>query len=242
MQLTVDSPLSILNRQKLISGKAFNPSHGFFGNFGNVVPSERELAEVYGGTFAQLQNGARLATNVIAQNPINNVPTIAGYKYFGQSPNFKVAMDMPFAKKVGVFNSPINGSGAGSFSILNNPLLKGDIPLVHAIGILTTGSQLTSGSSLLSSVGNITSTVGTALSGLNIFTPTDAISSFTDAVTDTIGGSASSLIRLTDPDVLIPFMSSLSLAYAGAARPPFSNDTVSKGVAIALSVNNALRR
>ena len=242
MQITANSPLSILNRQKLISGQAYNPSHGFFGNAGNEVPSERTAAEVYGGTFAQLQNGVRLATNVIAQNPINNAPTIAGYKYFGQSPNFKVAMDMPFAKRVGVFHSPVNGAGAGSFSIFNNPALKGDIPLAHAIGILTTGSQLTSGSSLLSSVGSITSIVGTALTGLNIFTPTNATNSYVDAVTSTIGGSASSLIRLTDPDVLIPFMSSLSLAYAGAARPPFSNDTVSKGVALALTVSSALRR
>lgn len=243
MQINTNSPLNILNRQRLISGRAYNPSHGFFGNYSDELPTDRTNAEVYGGTYAFLQNGSRLATNVITQNPINNPPTIAGYKYFGQSPNYKVAMDMPYARPVGVFYSPINGAGAGSFGIINNPVFRNDLPLAHAIGILMTGSQLSSGSSLLSSVGNIVNSVGTTLSAIgNIFIPTNAVNSYTDAVTSTIGGSASSLIRLTDPDVLIPFMGALSYAYAGAARSPFSNDTISKGVALAYTVNRSLRR
>ena len=232
--------LSLLNRTRLVSGAAFNPKNSFFGNVGNFTPPEKTPDQVYGGTYAQVLSGSRLATNVIAQNPMNNNPTIAGLKYFGQSPAFKVALDMPFAKPVGVFKALESGAGSCGFSILTNPLLQGDIPLASAMGILITGSELLSDSPILGAVSGIVNNIGNALPS-SIFTVTDAIGSFTNQVTDIIGGQASSLIRLTDSNVLIPFMGAAATAFAGSGATPFGLEKLSIGISLAFEVKKALK-
>jgi len=242
--------LGLAIRQGLIAGRLYNPTYSFFGNKSFPPPPDKTMAEIHGGTYGMLlNNNIRIPSNIIALNPLNMAPTIAGFKYFGQNPAFRVSMDMPFAKPIGSFTSAISGCASNIFSMLNNILLmaKQGISLLSAVAVMLTGKFITDIATPL--FGFLSSTIGTLgiiLSAAGVlFLPSYAVSSV-NGLTDSIGGYSNYYINLTDKNSLVPFVSSLSSIYSTTSdgnsytNSPFNTDLVSQAAVLASEVRMSL--
>lgn len=155
------------------------------------------MAESYGGSYGAADGGSRVASNVIAKNPLLTRPTVAGLRYFGQNQVSKVSMDQPLAKKIGQFPSPQHGAGMNFHDFNTNPNFQGAQNVAGVTGALLYGSQfkkVTGATALIS--GSLGSIVASAFSNILSLSLPDSLKSQLPGLT-TITSALSSISPLS---------------------------------------------
>lgn len=184
------------------------------GGFGGPGPGPRlETAEM-GNFLSELITGNRIPTNVIAKNPMMQLPSYVGKAMFGefQNPLSNVDIDQLFNKPIAVFPQPTNGAGTSSFSMQNFSSFSQSMPLTNFVSKIVTGSADISSQRKLNQITQIV----------------DKINTFT-------GSSSDDTIEVSRADNAIPVMIAMSSALAGFDKSIFSGSTFQDGWVMAQS-------
>lgn len=174
-----------------------------------------------GNFMSELLTGKRIPMSVIAKNPNMQAPSWAGKTFFGESPNALSVIDITeiFAKKIGAFPKPTNGSGATSFSLQNMGSLSANMTIGGLISKMN--------------FGNMSFSLGT--------TKGNFIVGIADQIQSLTGAKISDVIDIRRADTAIPLMSALSTISAGFGSSPFPLDTFQQGWIMANAVTSYTR-
>lgn len=99
--------------------------------FGNITSAR----------FIVNPNNESHISNIAANNPNLNSPSVAGLRFFGQNPIAILSQDQIFPKPVAQYPSNIHGAGMTNFRFVKDPLFAGNNPIAYSFGVLSLGSQ-----------------------------------------------------------------------------------------------------
>lgn len=190
--------------------------------FGSLMQLESGSSDFAMGNFlSELVLQKRIPTSVIAKNPNMQSPSYAGKAFFGESPSALsvVDIDQVFAKKIGYFPKPSNGSGTTSFGLQNMGSLGQTMSVESLISKINFGSMSVEPGSKKS---RQVAAIGDQLNALT-------------------GARLDEAVDIRRADTAIPLMSALSAISAGSQSSPFSADTYKSGWMMANGVSNHLQ-
>ena len=195
---------------------------GLGGGAGIMAQLESGTSDSAMGNFlSELVLEKRIPMSVIAKNPNMQSPSYTGKAFFGESPTALSLVDMKaiFAKKIGCFPKPSNGSGTTSFSLQNMGSLAGGISIQGLISKMNFGST-------------------SVEPGTKKFRQISAIG---DQLNSLTGARLDETVDVRRADTAIPLMSALSAISAGEQTSPFNADTFKSGWTQANGVSNHLQ-
>jgi hypothetical protein len=174
--------MSVFTNSAYLLGNLRTEDHLFFNKISQpYATTDEDIAATYGGSYPVVSGGSRIASNVLAKNPLMTKPNVAGMRYFGQNPISKVCMDQDLPKRIGQFPTPQHGSGMNCHDFNTNPVYLGAQSVGSVTGAILYGPQFkkVAGASKVIS-GSLASIAISALTNiLNISLPSSMQSSIT---------------------------------------------------------------
>jgi len=174
--------MSVFTNSAYLLGNIRTEDHLFFNKISQpYATTDEDLAATYGGSYPEVSGGSRIASNVLAKNPLMTKPNVAGMRYFGQNPISKVCMDQDLPRRIGQFPTPQHGSGMNCHDFNTNPLFQGAQSVGGVTGSLLYGPQFKNVAGASQVVGgNLTNIAISAITNiLNISLPSSMQSSIT---------------------------------------------------------------
>ena len=195
--------MSTFTQAAYLLGHIRTDDHLFYNRIAQPYATTTEdLANTLGGSYPAVSGGSRIASNVLAKNPLMTRPTVAGMRYFGQNQVHKVCMDAPIARRIGQFPTPQHGSGMNFHDFNTNPNFRGQVSVASATGTLLYGPQFknVAGASTLLS-GGLANILVTALTDIlsnslpsQLQSGVSGLSTIVSALSG--GGSVTDVLRL----------------------------------------------
>lgn len=224
-----------------IIGNVVRTDYAFFNNIPGVSsPENKSDVEQIGGTAQELTKGSKPPIVKVTNNPTLQRPTVAGMKYFGQSPVFKMAVDQLINRAVGIFPTGSHGSGSNAFHFTSSGLFGGTQNLTSIM------AQVVGGTNAAGSMTSLLTNAFTALAKGQDPTTflTDNLTKYvynaTTQVSSLLGANALSTIDLTKPDEVVQLIYGVS-SFFGGSSGGFDTTTISKGVTYATDVANYIK-
>lgn len=197
-------------------GDILNTISSIVGGIGGMSSAgpRLELGEL-GNFMSELITGTRIPINVIAKNPMVQLPSYVGKAFFGEftNPLANIDIDQLFNKPIAVFPKPSSGAGTSSFSMQNFSTFSKAMPLQGFVSKVLTGSS------------DITST-----------RKLNQVTGVMNKVMSLTGAKATDLVEITRADNAIPMMMAMSTAISGFDKNVFSSATFQEGWVAAQSV------
>ncbi len=194
---------------------------GFGGMGASLKLSSGGAEDALGQFMSELITGKRIPMSVIAKNPNLQSPSYTGKAFFGEAPTAlnNIDIDSLFAKKIGAFPQPSNGSGTTSFGLQNMKSFTNSMSVSGLVSKMLTGSELF--------------TEGTKKAR--------QIESVVDQLNTMTGATGSDIVDIRRADTAIPMMSALSAIGSGSTKSAFGTDTYKSGWMLSNSVSNHLQ-
>lgn len=193
-----------------------------FGSAGVALQLSAGGAENALGNFmSELITGQRIPMSVIAKNPNLQSPSYTGKAFFGESPTalLNIDIDSLFAKKIGAFPIPSNGSGTTSFGLQNMKSFTNNMSVNGLVSKIMTGNALFQ--------------EGTKKAR--------QIAGVVDQLNTMTGATGADIVDIRRADTAIPMMSALSAIGSGMDKSAFNTDTYKSGWMLSNSVSNHLQ-
>ena len=194
---------------------------GFGGMGASLLLSSGSSENALGQFMSELLTGQRIPMAVIAKNPNLQSPSYTGKAFFGESPTSLSNIDMTsvFAKRIGAFPVPSNGSGTTSFGLQNMKSFSNSMSVNGLVAKMLTGSSVfEQGTKKARQIEGV-------VSQLNTMT----------------GSTGEEIVDIRRADTAIPMMSALSAIGSGSDKSAFGTDTYKSGWMLSNSVSNHLQ-
>lgn len=172
-----------------------------------------------GNFLSELITGNRIPMNVIAKNPMLQLPSYIGKAFFGEFPNpmANVDIDQLFNKLIAIFPKNSSGAGTSSFGMQNFSSFSSSMSLTGFVSkVLTGSSEITSQRKL------------------------NQVTSVMNKVISLTGASATDSVDIMRADNAIPLMMAMSSALSGFDKNIFSASTFQDGWIAAQAVAQQL--
>lgn len=196
-------------------GSILDTISNIVGGFGGASAGPRLETGEMGNFLSELITGKRIPVNVIAKNPMVQLPSYIGKAFFGEFPNplANIDIDQLFNKPIAVFPKPSSGAGTSSFSMQNFSTFSGSMSIQGFVSKVLTGSADITSQRKLNQVTNVM-----------------------NKVLDLTGASATDMIEIQRADNAMPMMMAMSTALSGFDKNVFSSSTFQDGWVAAQAV------
>ena len=174
-----------------------------------------------GSFMSEVLTGQRIASSMLANNPMLTPPSMAGKSFFGEAPVSLPAVDQVFCRKVGAFGAPTGGTGVVSFGMQNFASMGGALSIASVVSNLVTGS---------SAIPSPTTFYG------------QQVATMTSNLCNNMNVPITSMIEMRRSDNAIPLMLGMSAVMIGENFSPFGSKPMTQGWALASSTANDIQK
>ena len=196
-------------------GSILSAISSLVGGFGGASAGPRLETGEMGNFLSELITGNRIPINVIAKNPMVQLPSYVGKAFFGEFPNplSNIDIDQLFNKPIAVFPKPSSGAGTSSFSMQNFSTFSGSMPIQNFVSKVLTGSaEITSQRKL------------------------NQVTGVLNKVISLTGAKATDTVEIARADNAMPMMMAMATALSGYDKNVFASSTFQEGWVAAQSV------
>jgi hypothetical protein len=171
--------------------------------------------------MSEVLTGQRIASSMLANNPMLTPPSMAGKSFFGEAPISLPAVDQVFCRKIGAFGTPTGGTGVVSFGMQNFASMGGALSIASVVSNLVTGS---------SAIPSPTTFYG------------QQVATMTSNLCNNMNVPVTSLIEMRRSDNAIPLMLGMSAVMVEENFSPFGSGPMTQGWALASSTANDIQK
>jgi len=174
-----------------------------------------------GSFMSEVLTGQRIASSMLANNPMLTPPSMAGKSFFGEAPISLPAVDQVFCRKIGAFGTPTGGTGVVSFGMQNFASMGGALSIASVVSNLVTGS---------SAIPSPATFYG------------QQVATMTSNLCSNMNVPVTSLIEMRRSDNAIPLMLGMSAVMVEENFSPFGSGPMTQGWALASSTANDIQK